>query len=72
MNGEYLADTSVVVDLLRFGESPIVPKGAEILICATVLGELYYGKKSGPLKRGLRATVLASTYSSTSFACATL
>ena len=37
MNGEYLADTSVVVDLLRFGESPIVPKGAEILICATVL-----------------------------------
>jgi predicted nucleic acid-binding protein len=43
MNGEYLADTSVVVDLLRFGESPIVPKGAEILICATVLGELYYG-----------------------------
>lgn len=43
MNGEYLADTSVVVDLLRFGESSIVPKGAEILICATVLGELYYG-----------------------------
>jgi predicted nucleic acid-binding protein len=72
MNGEYLADTSVVVDLLRFGESPIVPKGAEILICATVLGELYYGKKPGPLKRGFLATVAASTYASISLACSTL
>jgi tRNA(fMet)-specific endonuclease VapC len=43
MNGKYLADTSVIVDLLRRGEVAPIPKEAEILICAIVLGELYYG-----------------------------
>jgi predicted nucleic acid-binding protein len=43
MNGKYLADTSVIVDLLRRGELVPIPKEAEILICAIVLGELYYG-----------------------------
>ena len=43
MSGEYLADTSVIVDLLRLGDAAAVPKNADILICATVLGELYYG-----------------------------
>jgi len=43
MNGEYLADTSVLVDLLRRGEVASVPKDAGVVICATVLGELYYG-----------------------------
>jgi len=43
MNGKYLADTSVIVDLLRLGEAVPIPKEAEILICAIVLGELYYG-----------------------------
>ena len=42
MNGEYLADTSVLVDLLRRGEVASVPKDAGVVICATVLGELYY------------------------------
>jgi|FaiFalFF_MnMetaG_3_1042247.scaffolds.fasta_scaffold37518_2 tRNA(fMet)-specific endonuclease VapC len=43
MNGEYLADTSVLVDLLRRGEVASIPKDAGVVICATVLGELYYG-----------------------------
>ena len=43
MNGKYLADTSVIVDLLHRGETVPIPKEAEILICAIVLGELYYG-----------------------------
>jgi len=41
MNGKYLADTSVIVDLLRLGEVVPIPKEAEILICAIVLGELW-------------------------------
>lgn len=43
MSGEYLADTSVLVDLLRRGEAASIPKDAGVVICATVLGELYYG-----------------------------
>jgi tRNA(fMet)-specific endonuclease VapC len=43
MNGEYLTDTSVLVDLLRRGEAASIPKDTGIVICATVLGELYYG-----------------------------
>lgn len=38
-----MADTSVLVDLLRRGEAASIPKDAELIICATALGELYYG-----------------------------
>ena len=45
MNGNYLADTNFLIDL--FEEDPksiqFLQTDSEIFLCATVLGELYYG-----------------------------
>ncbi|CUU33688.1 tRNA(fMet)-specific endonuclease VapC [Armatimonadetes bacterium GXS] len=45
MNGKYLIDTSVAVDLLRGRIETVaaLPAEAEFVVCAVVLGELYYG-----------------------------
>ena len=43
MNGRYLVDTSVLVELLRGTTRLTLPTEAEFIVCVIALGELYYG-----------------------------
>ncbi|MEJ5252012.1 MAG: PIN domain-containing protein [Chthonomonadetes bacterium] len=43
MNGKYLVDTSVLVDLLRGTRAVALPDQSELIVCVIAVGELYYG-----------------------------
>ncbi len=43
MNGRYLVDTSVLVELLRGSANIALPADGELIPCVITLGELYYG-----------------------------
>ncbi|BCW94958.1 MAG: PIN domain-containing protein [Fimbriimonadales bacterium] len=43
MNGKYLADTSVLVELIRGSLQLAFPPETELIVCVIAVGELYYG-----------------------------